>query len=106
LDRNRKIKEAPQRWHEESSQMFDVVITCEERCFDAVCEGVSMTDSATECMNIHAYHKDLMLRGGKRQRPVHVINVDIRDTHEDAAIGGRLILQLAQMVSMERLMKT
>lgn len=40
LDRNRKTKEASQRWHE-SREMFDVIITCEERCFDSVVEGTT-----------------------------------------------------------------
>jgi RNA polymerase II subunit A C-terminal domain phosphatase SSU72 len=81
LDRNRRIKKSPQRWHEERDKMFDVVVTCEERCFDAVCE-------------------DLLSRGSTRHRPTHVINMEIKDNHEDAMIGGRLILQLAQMVGI------
>ena len=38
LDRNRKIKRAPERF-KDSRDKFDVIICCEERCFDQVCEG-------------------------------------------------------------------
>lgn len=40
LDRNRKIKKAPERWQDERNEVFDVVISCEERVFDSILEGI------------------------------------------------------------------
>ncbi|KAH6639233.1 RNA polymerase II subunit A [Boeremia exigua] len=94
LSRNLNIKRFPERFQDwvpgsprlehDTDQGYagteagvaDVVFTCEERCFDAVLE-------------------DLHNKGGKLNRPVHVFNVDIRDNHEEALVGGKAILDLA-----------
>lgn len=41
LERNMKIKNAPEQWHAEAKQHFNMVITFEERVFEAVYEGVA-----------------------------------------------------------------
>jgi len=98
IGRNRGIKWGPERWQDwqvgvprltqekdmgsEGSEggVPDIVITCEERCWDAVID-------------------DLLNRGSPLNKPVHVINVDIRDNHEEAAVGGRAILDLADSLN-------
>lgn len=75
LDRNRRIKPAPQRF-QDSHEHYDIIVTCEERCFTLVCEEAAA-------------------RPIRHNRPVHVINFDIKDTPEDAMVGARAILAVA-----------
>lgn len=86
LDRNRNVKKAPEKWQSNLyAGKFDLVITCEERCFDSVVE-------------------DLLLRyygnndDGDVKQIVHIINVDIKDDNENAIIGGKGILKLVNMI--------
>lgn len=36
--------------------------------------------------------------GSTSFRPVHVLNIEIKDNHEDATLGAFLILKLCEMV--------
>jgi len=95
LDRNRRLKVAPERW-QDSRTVADVVITCEERCFDAVCDGGKHDYNIR---NQLIAFTDLLAQGGDFNRPVHVINLEIRDNHEEALIAGKAMLDLAEAVS-------
>ena len=100
LARNRGVKRGPERWQDwavgrprpaashaadrgaagTEGGAVDVVVTCEARCWDAVLDN-------------------LFDRTSPLNRPVHVINVDIRDNHEEALVGGRAILDLAEALN-------
>jgi RNA polymerase II subunit A C-terminal domain phosphatase SSU72 len=103
LDRNRRVKTAPEKWQAARDVSADVVITCEERCFDAVCEGMSKADDARLLWVFKRtsfyFLLDLLNRGGQYNKIVHVINVEIKDRHEEAFLAGKAILDLAKAAS-------
>lgn len=100
LERNKNLKWGPERFQDwvpgqprinhiskgdkgslgTEGGVVDVIITCEERCWDAVVD-------------------DLMNKGSPLNRPVHVFNVDIRDNHEEALVGGKAIRDLADRLN-------
>ncbi|GLU12841.1 hypothetical protein SLE2022_294990 [Rubroshorea leprosula] len=78
LKRNSSVKLAPQRWQDNAADgFFDIVFTFEEKVFDMVVE-------------------DLHNRDQVRMKSVLVINLEVKDNHEEAAVGARLALDLCQ----------
>uniref|UniRef100_A0A914WT38 RNA polymerase II subunit A C-terminal domain phosphatase SSU72 n=1 Tax=Plectus sambesii TaxID=2011161 RepID=A0A914WT38_9BILA len=74
LDRNRRIKESPQKF-QTCEDRFDVIICLEERVYDQILE-------------------DLQTRESGDGQSVHVINMDIQDNHEEATIGALFVCDL------------
>lgn len=79
LDRNRRIKNSPERF-QQCTEQFDVIITCEERVYDQV---IDFLESRSNQQNV----------------PVHIINVEIPDNHEEAVAGAFIIADLVSMLS-------
>ncbi|XP_059785478.1 RNA polymerase II subunit A C-terminal domain phosphatase SSU72 like protein 3-like [Balaenoptera ricei] len=75
LGRNERINPHPERF-QECRDPFDVIFTCQESIYDRVVA-------------------DLCAREQNCQ-PVHVINMDIHDTLEDATLGSLIICELCQ----------
>jgi hypothetical protein len=44
--------------------------------------------------------KDLENREKELNQPVHIINIDIADNHEDATLGAFMLYELAMIVSL------
>jgi RNA polymerase II subunit A C-terminal domain phosphatase SSU72 len=73
LERNVKIKKAPERWQDEHAMQFDVILTFEERVYDAVLDDFQKRqDEAIDAVDGPA---------------VHVINIETKDTPSESIIG-------------------
>ncbi|KAG5222480.1 RNA polymerase II SUBUNIT A C-TERMINAL DOMAIN PHOSPHATASE SSU72 [Salix viminalis] len=80
LKRNSGVKLAPQRWQDNAADgSFTVVLTFEEKVFDMVLEDLHNRD--------HVLLKSVL-----------VINLEVKDNHEEAAVGGQLTLELCQKI--------
>lgn len=80
LKRNMQVKEAPQKWQDNAADgPYDVIITFEERVFDIV-------------------NEDMVAREQRLGQCALVINLEVRDTHEEAASGAKLAVELCHMV--------
>ncbi|XP_066359528.1 uncharacterized protein [Miscanthus floridulus] len=78
LKRNTSVKLAPQRWQDNTGDgMFDMIMTFEERVFDLVVE-------------------DMSNREPRLMKCVLIINMDVKDNHEEAVVGAKLAVELCQ----------
>ena len=46
--------------------------------------------------------KDVLNREGDGTRSVHIINIEIKDNHTEAALGGKIILRLASLLQQSQ----
>jgi len=79
LDRNKRIKLAPERF-QQNFDIFDVLFTVEERVYDQVLE-------------------EFAKRPIRYTSPVHIVNIDVLDNHEEATLGAFMFCELAQLMA-------
>jgi len=103
LDRNRRIKPSPEKF-QTTPEQFNIIITCEERVYDQVVDCMYKTDfSIKQVFSDGGIQLNFVYYTGLESRdsqttPVHVINIEIQDNHEEATIGAFLICELVSMV--------
>ena len=80
LERNAKIKRAPEQWRE-ARERADLVLTFEERIFDAVLEDF------------------LTARAPSAFAPAYIVNLETRDTHADAGVVAKVAAELVEAMA-------
>ena len=98
LDRNRRIKSCPERF-QSCYEQFDVIFTVEERVYDQVVEGKLMIILLIKIIESIELNSELSMRTPIDNTPVHIINIDVQDNHEEATIGAFLLYEMAQLMS-------
>jgi RNA polymerase II subunit A C-terminal domain phosphatase SSU72 len=78
LTRNMSVKEAPERWTTRKGH-YDIVFTFEDRVFDAVVEDLAHSSTQFD-------------------RPVHVINMTVKDNHEEADRNAKICVEFCSMI--------
>lgn len=87
LDRDRKLKFAPQKWQLETKR-FDVVVCFEQRVYETVVEDLQK--------------RQIQEGIGSRlsgKRATHVVNLETVDNHKAAKVGSQHAVHLLQLVS-------
>jgi len=81
LKRNMTVKRSPERF-QETELKFDLVVTFEERVFEIIVAEFSM-------------------REPELYQPVHILNMNVIDNHEQSIIGARDAYNLYSVIKSE-----
>lgn len=81
LERNARVKRAPERWADAGKERFDVVLCFEARVFEAVVEDFVCARSPTVF------------------QPAFVLNLEVLDTHAAAAVGAQVAVDLVEKLN-------
>ncbi|KAN0018777.1 hypothetical protein ACTFIU_008710 [Dictyostelium citrinum] len=81
LERNISVKLAPEKWQEEQQSKFEIVYTFDQRVYDAVIEDLLQRDVSSTLL-----------------QPVHIINLQVKDTHEEAVGGAQHALEITAII--------
>jgi len=77
LARNKRVKRAPERWQGQGAVEYDVALTFEMRVMDVLVD-------------------DVFRRSGATNRPLLVVNIDVKDNPREAKKAGQEALRLCQ----------
>lgn len=72
---------------------FDLVFTFEDRIFESVIEGKWATEA-----NCNFLRSELQSRPIKLNRTTHIVNLTIKDNHEEAERGAELCADFCKRV--------
>ncbi|KAJ9513647.1 RNA polymerase II subunit A [Haematococcus lacustris] len=106
MARNARIKKAPQRWQDNRAP-FDVVVTFEERIMEVVLEDMEGRQAASRSL-IPVSYSQLSQHGqaavesvgaGAGFRPCLVVNLDVKDSTDEAALAAPQALKLCSMIA-------
>jgi RNA polymerase II subunit A C-terminal domain phosphatase SSU72 len=87
LKRNSQIKLAPERWHQKDRPFHNIIFSFEDRVFDAIVDSL-----------IGRYGM-LQERPESAHRAAHVLNLNVKDNHEEAVKNAKLVADFCEEIA-------
>lgn len=87
LKRNIQIKPCPEKWHEKDRPFHNIVFAFEDRVFDSVVDSLIGRYGTQE-------------RQDRAHRAVHVLNMNVKDNHEEAQKNAKIVADFCEELVM------